>query len=266
VRTAVITGGSSGIGYAVAEVLRSRGGWRVVLAARGERKLLEAAESLGALAVRCDVTDEGDVTSLAEATDELGGCDLLLNSAGVPGYLPVVGTDVEAFRRVMETNFFGLVRVTQALWPQLVVRRGRIANIVSVAGTVALARSGPYTASKHAALAYSRGLAAAGERFGVTVTTVNPGPVVTPGFPQTSLLSHAVTRRLTVDPERCAEQLMRAVDRGATEVFIPQWWRLAGAAQGVAPGITARVAARLWRPVKVKAEDVAEPAPAGDPA
>jgi short-subunit dehydrogenase len=111
-----------------------------------------------------------------------------------------------------------------------------------------MARSGPYTASKHAAVAYSRALSAAAHQVGVTVTTVNPGPVPTPGFPQTALLSHPLARHLTVDPERCADRLLQAVDRGVPEVFVPQWWRVVAAAQGVVPGLTSRIAGRVWRP------------------
>jgi short-subunit dehydrogenase len=248
VRTAVITGGSSGIGYAVAEILRGRGGWRLLLAARGEARLIEAAESLGAAWCRCDVTEDADVAELAAASSEVGGCDLLVNCAGIPGFLNVLDADVDVYRRLMDTNFLGLVRVTQALWPQLRERRGRDANVGSVAGTVAMARSGPYTASKHAAVAYSRALSAAAHGVGVSVTTVNPGPVPTPGFPQTALLRHPLARHLTVDPERCAERLLQAVDRGVPEVFVPQWWRVVAAAQGVVPGLTSRIAGRVWRP------------------
>jgi short-subunit dehydrogenase len=264
VRTAVITGGSSGIGYAVAEILRARGGWRLLLAARGEQRLIEAADSLGAAWLRCDVTHDADVAGLAAAASELGGCDLLVNSAGVPGFRNVIDAELELYRQLIDTNFLGLVRVTQALWPQLRERRGRVANVVSVAGTIALARSGPYTASKHAAIAYSRGLAAAARHVGVTVTTVNPGPVTTPGFPQTALLSHPLARHLTIDPEQCAERLLHALDRGALEVFVPHWWRPVAALQGLAPGLTARVAGALWRPQKAQtAVEALQEAPAG---
>jgi uncharacterized protein len=262
VRTAVITGGSSGIGYAVAEILRARGGWRLLLAARGEQRLIEAADSLGAAWLRCDVTQENDVLALADTAAELGGCDLLVNSAGIAGFRHVLEADVEVYRRLIETNFLGLVRVTQTLWAQLCERRGRVANVVSVAGTVANARSGPYSASKHAAIAYSRGLAAAARPLGVTVTTVNPGPVTTPGFPQTALLSHRLARHLTIDPERCAERLLHALDRGVPEVFVPQWWRSVAAVQGLAPGLTARVAARVWQPNAPSGVDALQQAPA----
>ncbi len=81
----------------------------------------------------------------------------------------------------------------------------------------------------------------------MAVTIVNPGPVATPGFPQTALLRSRWGRLLVVDAERCAERLLAAADRRAPEVFVPQWWRVAAAFQGAAPALTARVAARAWR-------------------
>jgi hypothetical protein len=71
--------------------------------------------------------------------------------------------------------------------------------------------------------------------------------VATPGFPQTALLHSRWARLLVVDAERCAERLLAAADRRSPEVYVPQWWRIATAFQGVAPALTARVAARAWR-------------------
>ena len=113
-------------------------------------------------------------------------------------------------------------------------------------GTVALAPSAPYAAAKSAALSWARSYGAAAREHGVAVTIVNPGPVATPGFPQSALLRSRWGRLLMVDAERCAERLLAAADRRAPEVFVPQWWRVAAAFQGAAPALTARVAgARL---------------------
>ena len=139
------------------------------------------------------------------------------------------------------------MRVATAFWPLLEASRGRLVPVVSVAGTVALAPSAPYAAAKSAALSWARSYGAAAREHGVAVTIVNPGPVPTPGFPQGALLRSRWGRLITVDAERCAERLLAAADRRAPEVYVPQWWRLAAALQGAAPGLTARVAARAWR-------------------
>ena len=92
-------------------------------------------------------------------------------------------------------------------------RPSDVVNVVSVAGTFAHGASGPYTAAKHAQLAFSRSIRAELAGRGVRVHTVNPGPVETPGFPQRHLLSRRVGSRLVLQPERIAETIVRAVER-----------------------------------------------------
>jgi short-subunit dehydrogenase len=247
VRTAVITGGSSGIGLAVARALARRGGWQLVLAARREEPLAAAAEELAATAVRCDVTDDGDVAALVAAAQAAGGCDLLVHAAGAPARAGVMDADLARYRSSLELNYIGLVRVATAFWPLLEARQGRLVPVVSVAGSVALAPSVPYAAAKSAALSWARSYGAAARDHGVAVTIVNPGPVETPGFPQGALLRSRWGRLLVVDAERCAERLLAAADRRVPEAYVPQWWRAAAALQGAAPGLMARIAERAWR-------------------
>jgi short-subunit dehydrogenase len=247
VRTAVITGGSSGIGLAVARELKRRGGWKLLLAARSEGPLQAAATELSATAVHCDVTEDADVAALVAAAQAAGGCDLLVHSAGAPARAGVLDAELAVYRRAFEVNYIGLVRVATAFWPLLEESRGRLVPVVSVAGSVALAPSAPYASAKSAALSWARSYGAAAREHGVAVTIVNPGPVPTPGFPQGALLRSRWGRLITVDAERCAERLLAAADRRALEVYVPQWWRIATAFQGAAPGLTARVAARAWR-------------------
>ena len=243
-RTAVITGGSSGLGLAVARELARRGGWNLVLAARREEPLAAAAEELSATAVRCDVTDDDDVSALVAAA---GSCDLLVHAAGAPARAGVLDAGLATYRASIEVNYIGLVRVATAFWPLLEASRGRLVPDRVGRGHVALAPSAPYAAAKSAALSWARSYGAAAREHGVAVTIVNPGPVPTPGFPQGALLRSRWGRLLVVDAERCAERLLAAADRRALEVYVPQWWRIAAAFQGAAPGLTARVAARAWR-------------------
>jgi short-subunit dehydrogenase len=241
VPTAVVTGGSSGIGLALARLLRDRG-WTLVLAARGEQRLQAAARELGAAAVVCDVARDEDALQLAAAAQEAGGCSLLVQCAGrgSGGRGELLEADVELYRELLETNALGLVRVARAHWQQLAASRGRIANVVSVAGTIALPGSSAYSASKHAALGYSRALAIGARRHGIAVTTVNPGPIVTPGFPQRELLERRLGRLFLTSPEHCAERILAAVERGTPELFVPAYLRLPAALQAAAPGLLAR--------------------------
>jgi uncharacterized protein len=257
-RTAVITGGSSGIGLEVARLLAGRGGWRLVLAARDPERLQAAAGPLGAVAVACDVRRDDDVAGLARATASEGGCDLLVQCAGASARASLATGTVDDYRWALERNYLGLIRVFEALWPQLAERHGRIVNVVSVAGTVPLERSAPYSCSKHAAIAWSRALVSEARRYGVTVTTANPGPVPTAGFPQTGIVARPLGRLLLIDAARCARGIVAAADRGAPEVFLPARYRIPAAVQGIAPGLVARLAAN--RAVSRIGSGAAEPA------
>jgi uncharacterized protein len=243
VRTAVVTGGSSGIGLELARLLAARGGWRIVLAARDADRLARAADLIGATGVRCDVRSDEDVAVLAAVAGELGGCDLLVQCAGASGGASLETATVDDYRSALALNYLGLIRVFGALWPQLAERRGRIVNVVSVAGTVPLERSAPYSCSKHAAIAWSRALVAPARVHGVGVTTANPGPVPTPGFPQGGIVGHRLAGLVLIDAARCAAGILHASDRGRAEVFLPARYRLPAAIQGVAPGLVARVLA-----------------------
>ena len=116
-----------------------------------------------------------------------------------------------------------------------------------MAGTVARGPGGPYTASKHAQLAFSRSVAAELRPRGVRVHTILPGFVETEGFPQRERFGPRLST-LVVQPELVAERVLAALDRDRREVFVPRWYRIAPLAQALAPRLVARVAARGIRP------------------
>jgi NAD(P)-dependent dehydrogenase (short-subunit alcohol dehydrogenase family) len=249
VRVAVVTGGSSGIGEAVARRLRSAG-WACVLVARGRERLEEAAERLGAEAESCDVGDRDQVDELARRVAERHpAIHLLVNNAGMPaggGYLDVPPERVDEVTRV---NYLGSVWCALAFLPLL--ERGvpsDIVNVASVAGTVTALTSGPYAASKHAQLAFSRGLARELAPTGIRVHAVNPGPVPTASFPQQQALSGRFSRRFVVTVDDVARSILGAVEKNRREVFVPNVFRVASALEAVFPGTLTRItAARRWR-------------------
>ena len=247
---ALITGGSAGIGLAVARRLAYRG-YDLVLVARGAGRLDAAVAAMpaGTVGHAMDVADPVAVTALAASLRAAGmeRLDLLVCNAGIPGRASALDVDAATARRVMAVNYHGMVDVTRAVWPELVAARGTVVNVCSVAGTVAVAAAAPYSASKHAAIAWSRSLAGVADRSGVRVLTVNPGPVATDGFPQSRLLADRLGRRLVIDPDACAEAIVRGIDRGRAEIVVPGWWRVTGILQAVAPATFSRLAGRLWR-------------------
>jgi short-subunit dehydrogenase len=240
---AVVTGGSSGIGAALARKLAARG-WHCVLLARREERLRElAAEVEGEYEV-CDVSDRTAVERVAATvTARHPAIKLLVNNAGIPGRGSFFDAEPERIEQVVRVNYLGGVWCLRAFLPAL--ERGapsHVVNVVSVAGAVAAGTSGPYTASKHAQLAFSRVTAAQLRKRGVRVHTVLPGFAETEGFPQRGVLPGWVGR-LVIEPEEVAEQIVRAVERDRGESFVPRWYRLAALVQALAPGLLARAAA-----------------------
>jgi short-subunit dehydrogenase len=243
--TAVVTGASSGIGEAIARALAVRG-WRCVLVARREERLRALAEELDGEAEVCDVGDRAQVERMAERVlDRHATIQLLVNNAGMPGRATFATIDMERLETLVRVNYLGAVWCLRALLPGLEAAGGAdVVNIVSVAGTVAFAPSGPYSASKHAALAFSRAVTADLRPRGIRVHTVNPGFVETEGFPQRAALSSRLFRRLVIEPEDVARHVLHVLDHNKRETFVPRVYRLAALAQAFVPGLVARAAGR----------------------
>jgi short-subunit dehydrogenase len=240
---ALVTGGSSGIGLALAERLAGRD-MTVLLAARGAERLERAAAALpGGVAIVADVSDETGRDRLVQAVRRHGRLDLLVNNAGIGGGTTAVDIDVERAARVLEVNFLAYVALTRALWGELVATRGRVLNVSSALGTYVHPGSAGYAASKHAVTAWSRVLRIQGLREGVGVLTLHPGPVVTGQFRHEELQQRRFARHLLVDAGRCADDALRALDRGRAEAWCHPAFRLFAVAQSLAPGLFARLVA-----------------------
>ncbi len=180
-RTAVVTGASSGIGAATARAL-STAGYHVFCVARRTERIAELAEQIGGTAVTCDVTDEAQVAALAEAVGPT--LDLLVNNAGgAIGTDPVSSGDADDWRWMYEINVIGTLRVTQALLPALVASgAGTLVNLGSTAGHVTYEGGGGYTAAKHAVTAMTETLRLELNGQPVRVTEIAPGMVRTDEF------------------------------------------------------------------------------------
>jgi uncharacterized protein len=199
----------------------------------------------------CDVGDAQAVERMAEAVRARHpAVHLLVNNAGIPGRRSFTTIDPQLLEEVIRVNYLGSVWCTRALLPALEAGvPSDIVNIVSVAGTVAFAPSGPYSASKHAQLAFSRSLAAELRPRGIRVHTVNPGFVETEGFPQRGVLASRVMRSLVLDPDDVARHVLGVLDHDRRETFVPRVFRFAMLAQALFPSLVGRLAARSgYRP------------------
>ena len=246
-RIAVITGASSGIGAEISRLLARRG-WLCVLLARREDRLRALAEEIGGEYELCDVADREAVESTAaRILERHSSIHLLVNNAGIPARTTFLEGDPET---VMRTNYLGGIWCLRAFLPGLeAAAPSDVVNVVSVAGVVAFPPSGPYSASKHAQLAFSRATAAQLRSRGIRVHTVKPGFVETEGFPQSSL--PRPVRRLVIGPEKIAEHVVSSVERGRGETTVPRYYAIGGVLQALLPNVLARVLGRFERPSKL---------------
>jgi short-subunit dehydrogenase len=176
----LITGCSSGIGRAVAISLHAAG-LTVYATARQVDALADLARQ-GIHTLALDVTDEASMTEAVAAVEEAAGSvGVLVNNAGYGLYGPVEQLPMDEIRRQFETNFFGLVRLTQLVLPGMRRRgRGRILNVSSMGGRITLPGGAFYHASKYAVEGLSDALRMEVAQFGIDVVLIEPGPVKTP--------------------------------------------------------------------------------------
>ncbi len=234
-RIAVVTGGSSGIGAELARQLAERG-WQPVLLARREERLQE----LGFEYELCDVADRAQVeAAAARVLERHPRIDLLVNNAGIPVGSGFLNSDPVRIEQGVRVNYLGSVWALLAFLPGL-GEGSHLVNVVSVAGTFAV---GPYSATKHAQLAFSRSVARELAPRGISVHTVNPGFVETEGFPQRTRFG-PLMRALVVDPPLVARRIVRALEHDQREITVPRWYRAVSLVQAAVPSLVARVPLR----------------------
>jgi NAD(P)-dependent dehydrogenase (short-subunit alcohol dehydrogenase family) len=229
-KVVLVTGGSRGIGLAIAQRLGNEGA-RLVLVARKEAALRKAAEEVpgGALVVKADVTQATQVQRLFKVVGrELGRLDILINNAGVFTYKPFVSTSLDDWRRNMETNLTSLFLCTRGALPLL--RRSRAAhlvNILSISSLQPFANCSAYTASKYGALGLTRVLREELRPLKIRVTGILPGSTNTRltdqfGFPvcridliQPADVAEAVYGVLVQPPRTTVEEILIMPSQGS---------------------------------------------------
>ena len=190
-RTAVVTGASTGIGYATAKFLAQKKGWRVFAGVRkqadADRLKAEIGENVTPLIMEVTSSDSLNAAA-AEVREALGGRTLngLVNNAGIAVSGPLLELPIEEFEQQLAVNVTGVVRATQAFGPLLGADHelegppGRIVMISSVAGEMGAPFLGPYAASKHAVEGLSKSLRRELHLYGIEVIVIGPGAVATP--------------------------------------------------------------------------------------
>jgi short-subunit dehydrogenase len=233
-QVAIVTGGSRGLGLLIAEEL-GRVGCRLVICARDADELARAQSHLEkrteTLAVVCDVTEPADVERVvAQALARFGRVDVLVNDAGTIQVGPLASLTLADFKRTFLVNFWGTVHATLAVLPLMRAQRaGRIVNIASICGKVAVPHLLPYSCSKFAVVGFSEGLREEVARDGVSVTTVVPGLMrtgsesfaehKTPGDARWFTVA-ARMPLLAMSPQRAARRIVAAAARREAEIVV----------------------------------------------
>jgi NAD(P)-dependent dehydrogenase (short-subunit alcohol dehydrogenase family) len=215
-RAALVTGGSSGIGLAIARLLRDEG-YDLTLVSRTREKIEAAAAELGAVAVVANMADPDDCArAVAEHQERFGRLDVLVNSAGVGIGGLVQDLDLKKLDLQLDINLRGLFLVTQAAIPLLRETRGWIVNLASIAGTLPTPGLATYGATKAAVIALTRSLNAELDAAGVRAIAICPGFVDTPMAQWSGLEQEEMIR-----PEDCAE-VVRMCLRLSPTARVPQ--------------------------------------------
>jgi short-subunit dehydrogenase len=259
-KVVVITGGSRGLGLALAEEF-GRHGASLVLAARSKGALEEAKRRIldsgigmtpeRLFTVDCDLTKAEEAQKLVDAAlQRFGQLDVLINNAGVIHVGPIEKQSIEMYREAMNSNFFSMLHTTYAALPYMLKRRnGAIVNIASIGGKVPVPHLAPYSASKFAAAGFSETLNAELKSKGIRVTTVNPGLMRTGSYPNAIVVGQrdqeyrwfslsASIPGLAHSAGYAARKIYRAVTRGRTEIEVGLDAYLAARIHGIAPTVT----------------------------
>lgn len=263
-KTVVVTGGSRGLGLVLSRALIDRGA-RVAICARDEAELERARTELAHMggdvfAAVCDVGDRDDVLRfIAEVEDDFGAIDVLVNNAGIIQVGPIELMTEEDFERAMRINFRGPLHAMLAVLPGMRRRKaGRIVNIASIGGKIAVPHLAPYTTSKFALVGLSEAMRAEVAKDGIYVTTVCPGLMRT-GSPRHAWFKGQVQSEYawfsigdsnslsSISAERAVDQIIEALVRGDAELVISPQAKLISLAHGVAPGLVQEVLSLVTR-------------------
>lgn len=255
-RTALITGGSRGLGLAMASELAAHG-CRLALVARDADRLDHVADDprlrhAEVLLLPCDVGDREQVEDAIEAAvDHFGGLDILINNAGVIQVGPAAGMTMEDYREAADVIYWGSLHAIMAALPHF--RRqghGSIVNITSIGGKVSVPHLAPYSAAKFALVGLSEGLTAELSRENIHVMTVVPGLMRTGGHLNAQFRGRqsrefqwftfsANAPGLSMSPAHAAKRIVRGIQLKEREIVLSAPAKLLCGVKNLAPGVVA---------------------------
>jgi short-subunit dehydrogenase len=239
---ALVTGSSSGIGAVTATALARRG-YRVVVHGRDERATASVAMAVDGVPVCADLAYAGEAERLAQRALEVGegAIEVLVNNAGFGWEGDFATMPAGTAERLLAVNLAAPIALTRALLPGMRERdSGRLVFVSSIAGRVGVAGEAAYAASKAGLGCFADSLRGELRGTGIQVGVVVAGVIATSFFERRGT-PYARRWPKPIPTEAAAEAVMRCVERGAAEVFVPRWLRVPVAVQGVAPGVYRRL-------------------------
>lgn len=264
---AIVTGGASGIGKAIAEALCARG-CNVVLADLDFDLAQQAAAEIRARhgvasARRLDVTSFADVKEAVDDTlKQYGRLDYLFNNAGISAGGELLDHTIEAWRRILEVNLGGVIHGTQAAYPAMVSQGfGHIVNTASMQGLMASPLTASYSTTKHAIVGLSRALRVEAAGRGVRVSVLCPGVIRTPLLQggrhgiflhpmpearQRELSLQLFERLRPMEPTRFARKVLDQLARNRGIIIVPSWWKLLWWVDRASPTLGSFLARRFF--------------------
>jgi len=227
----LITGASSGIGYASAVQFAKKGA-NLILISRNKEKLNQVSADLkkynvSTFAYECDVSDKLQVNKISKIIlDRFGSIDILVNNAGFAVYGSVSNLTIEEIESQMETNYFGMIYFVKNFLPSMLAKKsGHIVNVASVAASFGLPGIASYCASKFAMLGFSEGLKHELKGTGVDITVVSPIMVRTNFFNHPSFKNMPKYSPTSLSPETVAKAILRASNSPRLEIIVPGFVR-----------------------------------------
>jgi len=234
-KTIVITGGSSGIGYALAKDISQYRPKALILLSHEAQKLQAAADQLQQLtpavqvaAVCADISNSQASRFACESImAKFGTPDILINNAGYAHYLLFHEMSIEEIERHIDVNLTGAMRITHAFLASMrTAKRGQIVNIASIAGHMVITPNLVYGTAKHGMVAWSEGLATELANDGITVQVISPGRVITDFFRHESFQKRVTGKetRLTVPMQKVVTVAIAAIIKQKKITIVPSYW------------------------------------------
>jgi len=245
-KAVLITGATSGVGYATAmRLLSDTDRYTVYATGRALDKLWEL-QNEGAIAIPADITDTAEMEALVEQT---GPLDIVIFSAGVGHFEAAHLLSDEAIRSMMDTNFIAPVELTKRVLPQMMEQQeGHLVYIGSQAGKVATPKASVYAATKHALIGYTNALRMETAPCGIHVSVIHPGPIDTPfidGADRTGNYRSSLGKHL-LQVGTVADAVVKTIEKPVREMNLPGIMGITSKLYGIAPGLIEKVGRKYF--------------------